>query len=194
MRERVWNPSSACLSSGWLWWTPALHYDYVWSVNHRCEDLPGPLGLRDLLRANRISCLHHYCQMGQWQKKWQRVFQIFFSVSSTLSPPLPLYSLSPPWITSPLLLSNVLLCISSSFQLIHPFLVLFPFFAIPCTFLLRLLHFLFFLLCEVWCVNMTVMNSCCCSCRRWSSWGRFIRRRQCTRSRSVQAAASVLSL
>lgn len=128
------------------------------------------------------------------KKKWQRVFQIFFSVSSTLSPPLPLYSLSPPWITSPLLLSNVLLCISSSFRLIHPFLVLFPFFAIPCTFLLRLLHFLFFLLCEVWCVNMIVMNSCCCSCRRWSSWGRFIRRRQCTRSRSVQAAASVLSL
>lgn len=118
------------------------------------------------------------------------IFQCFFySISSSPS----LFMIST-WITSPLLLSNVLLCISSSFRLIHPFLVLFSFFAIPCTFLLRLLHFLFFLLCEVWCVNMIVMNSCCCSCRRWSSWGRFIRRRQCTRSRSVQAAASVLSL
>lgn len=35
---------------------------------------------------------------------------------------------------------------------------------------------------------------CLFSSTRWSSWGRCIQRRQCTHSRSVQAAASALSL
>lgn len=55
-----------CSSSGRLWWTPARKYNHVWSVDDSCEDLPGSMGLRDLLWSHRISCLHHHCQMGEF--------------------------------------------------------------------------------------------------------------------------------
>lgn len=55
-----------CSSSGRLWWTPARQYNHVWSVDDSCEDLPGSMGLRDLLWSHRISCLHHHCQMGEF--------------------------------------------------------------------------------------------------------------------------------
>lgn len=72
-----------CSSSGRLWWTPALQYKHVWSVDDRCEDLPGSLGLWDLLWTHRISCLHHHCQMGVWPLNDTFLFAVlcnFFSV------------------------------------------------------------------------------------------------------------------
>lgn len=56
-------------SHRWLWWTTALQFNHVWRVDHRRQDLPGPLGLRDILWTNRICRLHHYCQMGEWSSK-----------------------------------------------------------------------------------------------------------------------------
>ncbi|XP_014861311.1 PREDICTED: protein myomaker isoform X1 [Poecilia mexicana] len=52
------------MSSGRLRRAAALHHIDVWSADHRREDLPGPLGLRDLLRTNRIGRLHHHHQMA----------------------------------------------------------------------------------------------------------------------------------
>lgn len=220
-----------CSSSGRLWWTPALHYKHVWSVDDRCEDLPGSLGLWDLLWTHRISCLHHHCQMGVWPLNDTFLFTVLSNSFSVflllLLILLNLFMILSLYYLSHLLLHDldlilsflnffllffsscplVLFCTLFYFYFFSFLLFLFPtpLPLFPCTPLFATFRLLPLPLrfplttksisrsLEFW-VCLFCGCHCYFSCRRWSSWGRCILRRRCTRSRSVQAAASVLSL
>lgn len=47
----------------------ALHTHHVWSAYLCREDIPGPLGLRDLLWPHRHSCAHDHSQMGETERE-----------------------------------------------------------------------------------------------------------------------------
>lgn len=65
--KRVYSFSPVPLSSstGGFWRAQALHAHHVWSAHLCCENIPGPLGLWDLLWPNRHSCVDDHSQMGE---------------------------------------------------------------------------------------------------------------------------------